>query len=1584
MTEKVMKESRNASPALGSFFWAHVLSLLGIDVIDETDEEPLGMLPVPVRSLFLKWMEREDPDSIEVRWRTEQLANGRELAIPESWNPRLASGVKNPDTQGHYDRLAKWKCVAARFRTYQICVLGFLQGYFSASEDQGKPQITVCDYSPEYPLLEIAILDTLPVFIDALRAWGISGEAPFFRIHLVKAPPRARQMLEEFLSARLGEKDDRLDGCEGYFSFHPHDEFPGGGGTVFVSESAVPFERGDLTLWGAGEIAEWAGRVRESIESDSNGWECLPASRRPLYDREGLDRLARRFFKVFGLKEEQVDILVRLQRGESLVGVMPTGYGKSLIFQLFSILVPGLTIVVSPLRSLIRDQLFGLSCLGVRSVEAIFSADDQDVKIRRSLDTVDPRTTRLLYVAPERLRILRFLGEFEEFSRKVRIKLIAVDEAHCISEWGHDFRPCYLQIVRFRRRIEGAQGGEEIPVVALTATAPGEVLDDIREVLEIEEDGILRSKSLDRPNLTFSCLETDAGEPFSKVYLGKSLIEDNLPIALKMEREDLFKADEKGNFENSGVVFSLYASPAGGTTFMDGVHQVAGELKDCLDLEDGMVRVHASTEAKRCLYKDCGSRRLRPSGRRKGEMLCLDCGRSSYPDAPDAESKALWDKEVRQAQEAFKNNRFPLLVATKGYGMGIDKRNIRYVIHNGFSSGILGYYQEAGRAGRDGQIAHVSLVYDPPKRECFESLYRQMEKNREGIPRPACSERWRCGFGRPFMCDFGKQAKFLLDSFPGEEKEVDRGILVFDALAGQRSLDGRSDQDLKEVELALFRLQTLNLVKGYGLEYLDGNRHRWAIQGFSSPSEANLFKGLEKFLRKTDLSDSVLESVRVYARKEAAKQGESADHGRDLLRVCLRLLVRRVYQTIPRMRFQMLMNEYEYAKGKVLKGTGRKVCRRVMLLNMLDMEQLPDDYRCGRCDVCAPTFKFELPPLREREENLRRQRQHELDSQLEKALVSPFSRDGLDRLFERFEKEKSLVRLWGRVSSHLEQTATSLPAYYLAGRASLLLASGEKEALRHWSDGFGETLNQKQGDATLRAFYEAAAPHFPEQAFEWIRRKGSPWEKDYRFLYGQASRLFGQDSLTARKLKLQIRLQSMETLSSSLERAARTATEVLPAWSTPTEEESPEKAQQGPNRADSGAGRVPAEMVVLPEESPGPFTEALLETAPEEMSKYLDNVRELLHEGREKGFVAYEDIKKHRFSEHLNAETVDNLYSNLMELGIDVMEETKTEQESPEERVPAPTTVTAAEDSGDLEDLPSLDPLGIYLREIGKVPLLTQKDEVTLAKRVEAGDAEAKIKMAEANLRLVVSIARNYGCNGLSILDLVQEGNLGLIRAVEKFDYHKGYKFSTYATWWIRQAITRAIDEQARMIRIPVHLAETISKLTRVTRQLKRRLGEEPRVDEIAGEMQVSPQKVKELQKIALEPVSLETPVDDTAKRLIPIEERGFFQDEEDETSELSDILEDTDSPRQEETIYRRLLREQLEGMLEGLTDRERDILHLRFGFEDGHAYTLEAIGKHYGLTRERIRQIEAKAIKKLRRELRHTSRSRKLRDFLE
>lgn len=362
----------------------------------------------------------------------------------------------------------------------------------------------------------------------------------------------------------------------------------------------------------------------------------------------------------------------------------------------------------------------------------------------------------------------------------------------------------------------------------------------------------------------------------------------------------------------------------------------------------------------------------------------------------------------------------------------------------------------------------------------------------------------------------------------------------------------------------------------------------------------------------------------------------------------------------------------------------------------------------------------------------------------------------------------------------------------------------------------------------------------------------------------------------------------------------------------------------------------------------------------DEMMDYIDSIRDLLHTGREKGFVTYEDIEKRLPKEILSAEILDNIYLNIMELGIDVVDEPKSKDDLGEEE--ALPVVSNKDDNATLEELPLSDPVRMYLREIGKISLLTAEEEVELAKGVEAGDPVAKAHLVDANLRLVVSIAKKYIGRGMLFLDLIQEGNLGLIRAVEKFDYQKGFKFSTYATWWIRQAITRAIADQARTIRIPVHMVETINKLIRISRQLVQRLGREPTAEEIAAEMEISSDRVEEIQRIAQEPVSLETPIG------------------EEEDSQLGDFLEDKDMPNPEEVAASMILREQLEEMLADLSEREREVLRLRFGLEDGHAHTLEDVGRRFGVTRERIRQIEAKALRKLR----HPSRSRRLKDFLD
>ena len=356
-----------------------------------------------------------------------------------------------------------------------------------------------------------------------------------------------------------------------------------------------------------------------------------------------------------------------------------------------------------------------------------------------------------------------------------------------------------------------------------------------------------------------------------------------------------------------------------------------------------------------------------------------------------------------------------------------------------------------------------------------------------------------------------------------------------------------------------------------------------------------------------------------------------------------------------------------------------------------------------------------------------------------------------------------------------------------------------------------------------------------------------------------------------------------------------------------------------------------------------------------------EKLNNIIKKAKEKGKITYGELASEL--DDANTEQIDKVFDAFEDMGVSVLKEDDLDLEEPDiDELEAVEDIKVEDiDLASMEGINIDDPVRMYLREIGRIPLLSYDEELELAKKVLAGDEAAKQKLAESNLRLVVSIAKKYVGRGMLFLDLIQEGNMGLIKAVEKFDYTKGYKFSTYATWWIRQAITRAIADQARTIRIPVHMVETINKLIRTSRHLLQQLGREPTPEEIAAEMEIPVEKVTEIQKIAQDPVSLETPIG------------------EEDDSHLGDFIQDDDSPAPQDAAAYTLLREQLEEVMKTLTPREAKVLKLRFGLEDGKARTLEEVGKEFQVTRERIRQIEAKALRKLR----HPSRSKKLRDYM-
>ncbi len=962
-------------------------------------------------------------------------------------------------------------------------------------------RLTVAEIGGGMPILTLALIDTLGLVERVADFYGLSITLPELDLYLIA--PRNREVQERLLHQVLQsdrEPHERLDAPHTAVHLNIADvlpvDFPEDALRVTVSTCVdTPASRtfDDLSGWGQHVAARWQ-RLPTQLP--------MPIKlARPI-----LDYFARRYFQVPELKDQQIDLLKRSLRGQDAIGILPTGFGKSLVFQLYALLSLHVSLVISPLKALIQDQVGALHRLGWTCVDSILSTDGAGQRQRRLDDLFHNQRYRLFYIAPERLQIKTFNDELRASLADTPLGALVIDEAHCVSEWGHDFRPAYLQIPRLRRLLEES-ARRRVPLLALTATASPLVRADMLDTLQLAPDDLLQTASSDRRNISLSVHPVPA-EAGAKSKALAHLLTDDLPRALGQPYGFACREANDDRYRKAGIVFAIYADPHGRTTFAEGTAQIAAELRRTLGFSKDQIRSHASRVPKVC--PQCGSHdywKATPQEAAQASFgrdahKCRDC--SEVFAQP--QRVADWDTTLQQHHEDFQQDRFPLLVATKGFGMGINKRNVSFVVHHAFASGLEGYYQEAGRAGRANQRAHVALLYIPPTEACIRDTIDQGEMPR-CMTDPDSFKFRKCPhpYSLKVLCDFSHQARFIQDSYPGVEADCETAYAVYrrlkagkplasydDYIPSKHGSDGAndaSDADRKQTvyQLALYRLQQLGIVRSYTLQYSGLKSWQFEVEFEVHWQPQALLVHVERFLergRRRDVDD-ITAPMQTLA--ELATQCGippwPAEHTRPeiaLLKKAIGTLLRRVYSRVRTMRLQMLRNELDYVRA------AENICRRVTLLNLFNKDVVPDDYRCGFCDVCVPDLDFkqeratdpggnvDLDELVRRLNDLLRAAEPE-----EPAALHDFIRQVLDR-----DVSKGML---ARATRHLEGDPTSLPALYLAGALSWQIPARQRQAFSYFRTGFKE--GRQQGltlDTLLVLFYRAGAEIDAEEAVRWL------------------------------------------------------------------------------------------------------------------------------------------------------------------------------------------------------------------------------------------------------------------------------------------------------------------------------------------------------------------------------------------------------------------------------------------------------------------------------------------------------------------
>lgn len=1058
-----------------------------------------------------------------------------ELSVEDDVLMRLAraerqrlegSGSNTKDPTGLRELELMLCAMPDKYQTYQQLAFALLY----AAEQGGTNTLDVCDFKPELPLFSIAMLDTVALIERVSKLYGLRVSLPSVNLHVVGGTNAELHdaILNDYLCVNSNNASARVDASKTAVNIAHVPELPKLHFDYISSGEAISQAGAPSGARGYEEIKRYVAPFLQIAGL------VPPAHLKPVhFDRQVLDYFARRFSPYAELKPEQVQLIQRSPAGESVLGILPTGFGKSAVFQIFALLSPRVTLVISPLKSLMRDQIYALRRRGLIAVNAITSSSTPSERTAALQGFSDARY-KMLYVSPERLQIKAFVDELRASIENTPVGALVIDEAHCISEWGHDFRPAYLQIAPTRQALQDASK-REIPLIALTATASHVVREDIVGILGLEPESVIQLSSSDRPNLSLSVHPVPPDSTFSaKDELISDLIQRQLPRTLGIPADELIPIGSDPPYEHAGVVFSIYANPHGNTTIGEGVHAIAANLAKRVTFDPGLVQVHASSTPAVC--PQCESPLFVRASRAKIEELHGDCDGLDLrniryiclnPECAhvfhDPNYLPEWDDMIAERQDAFSANEFPFLVATKGYGMGVDKRNIRFVIHHALSAGFESYYQEAGRAGRDKRHSHVALVFRPPTTDCNDTYLRK-----NSAP-PCVTDKHalqfhRCPMGLKGLCDAGRQAHFIASNYAGVESDLQTVISVYDKICSGVELEARGDDENKQVQLALFRLQQMGLIRSYTLEYKWKTRVVFEIDLEPEFSLDHAAGKLRNFLKKTRASDKEV-STKIGRLLETSIVSEELGLGKEFVSACASILLERVYAEIPRMRYDMLRNLLRYSESKT--------CRRIHIRAVFDKAPPGDDYKCGFCDVCNPDLDFdrdnaEVPIVDAQIDDITKRLPE---------IYEQFNLVELPAIVETVVGKGAVQGMYHRVSNALEHDGTNVAALYLAGALGSRQPELRFDAMENLRFGVEELRRQGKGRPEIMLIYLEGKQVDGREAFSWLDASIEQFgdREGLKVLEEEAVRELGSESDEARTIQGLRQVRALTSVQSDLD-----------------------------------------------------------------------------------------------------------------------------------------------------------------------------------------------------------------------------------------------------------------------------------------------------------------------------------------------------------------------------------------------------------------------------------------------------------------